>query len=108
MTRDEALKIFDAMVAACPEITRKGKTMPYTSDNGYMFSLVNKDNEIGIRLAKEDGKVFMAETGADIFKSHGAVMRDYVKVPAAMLNDIEALAALLRRGHAHVTSLPPK
>lgn len=108
MTREEILKTYDAIVAACPEIERKGKTMPFTSDNGYMFSLVNKDNEIGIRLSKPDGKVFMEENGAGIFKSHGATMRDYVKIPETMFGDIDKLADLLRQGHTHVMSLPPK
>ena len=48
----EKLKIYDALVAKCTRFKRKGKTMPYTSANGYMFSLLNKDSEIGIRFYK--------------------------------------------------------
>ena len=51
--REEKLKVYDALVARCPHIERKGKTMPYTSANGHMFSLFNKANEIGIRFSKE-------------------------------------------------------
>lgn len=43
---DKRLKIYDELVANSPRIERKGKTMPYTSANGYMFSLLNKAGEI--------------------------------------------------------------
>lgn len=53
---EEKLKIYDALVAKCSRFERKGKTMPYTSANGYMFSLFNKNCEIGIRFLKKKCK----------------------------------------------------
>ncbi len=55
----EKLKIYDAIVAKCDRFERKGKTMPYTSANGYMFSLFNKAGEIGIRFSKEVQKKYI-------------------------------------------------
>jgi len=52
----EKLALYDKLVELSPEFERKGKTVPYTSANGYMFSLLNKDGEFGIRLSKESGK----------------------------------------------------
>ncbi len=49
---EERLKLYDELVAQCPNFERKGKTVPYTSANGYMFSLLNKDAEFGIRFLK--------------------------------------------------------
>lgn len=49
---EERLKIYDHIVAQCANFERKGKNMIYTSANGYMFTLLNKDAEIGIRLSK--------------------------------------------------------
>ena len=51
----EKLKIYDELVSKCSRFERKGKTMPYTSANGYMFSLLNKDGEIGIHGDQELG-----------------------------------------------------
>lgn len=48
---EDNLKLYDMAVAKCPEIERKGKSMPYTSANGHMFSLLNKDGELGIRFS---------------------------------------------------------
>ena len=100
--------IYDKFIASRPEIERKGKTVPYTSANGYMFTLLNKDGEIGIRLSKEDGQKFMEEHNTTIFKSHGAVMKDYVLVPLEMFDNVGLMSEYLAKSHAHVNSLPPK
>ncbi len=39
---EKKLKTYDQLVAKCNRFERKGKTMPYTSANGHMFSLFNK------------------------------------------------------------------
>lgn len=108
MTRDDAFAIFDRVIAQIPEIERKGKTMPYTSDNGHMYSQVNKDGELGIRLSPEAGKAFMAEHGAGPFLSYGATMKDYVCIPEALMQDEQLLIDLMKQGQAYVMSLPGK
>jgi len=106
--REEKLKIYDQLVAKCSRFERKGKTMPYTSANGYMFSLFNKASEIGIRLSKEDQEAFIKEHDTTIFKSYGAVMRGYVLVPDHLLKDLDSLSKYLDRGYDYVMSLEPK
>ncbi|MFD0860717.1 hypothetical protein ACFQ1M_00745 [Sungkyunkwania multivorans] len=109
MTRDEALKIYDQIVAACPKIERKGKTMPYTSANGYMFSQLNKTGEIGIRLSKTEGKAFMQKyPSSGPFRSYGAVMKDYVLIPEELLTNTDLMASYLEKAHQYVLTLPPK
>jgi len=108
MTWEAALALYDQMVAEHTDFERKGKSMPYTSANGHMFSLLNKDGELGIRLSKEDGEKFMEEYQTTRFKSHGAFMRGYVLIPEKLLNDPKALSAYLKAAHQYVLSLPPK
>jgi len=43
----EKLKLYDKLVAKCDRFDRKGKTGPYTSANGHMFSFLNKDGHLG-------------------------------------------------------------
>ncbi len=105
---EEVRDIYDQVVACCPEIERKGKTMPYTSDNGHMFSQLNKDGEIGIRLSKEDGAEFQHQYNTGPFKSYGAVMKGYVLIPEELLSDKDALSEILKKGHEYVLSLPSK
>lgn len=105
---EENLKRFDKIVAMRPELTRLGKTMPYTSANGHMFSLLNKAGELGFRLSKEDGEKFMEQYQTTRFKSHGAFMRGYVLIPESMFDDLELVASYLNKAHQYVLSLEPK
>ena len=104
---EERLVLFDKIVVMAG-FERKGKTMPYTSDNGHMFSLLNKAGEIGIRLSKEEGKAFQDSYSTGPFKSHGANMRGYVLIPDQLLAQPEKVAELLKAGHSFVLSLEPK
>lgn len=105
---DKNLKIYDELVANCSDFDRKGKTVPYTSANGYMFSFINKDGDLGIRLSKESCSAFKEKFNATEFRSHGAVMKDYVQIPDEMLENTEALVELLNQAYKNVMSLPPK
>lgn len=104
----ERLAFYDKLIATHPDIERKGKTMAYTSANGYMFSQLNKAGEIGIRLSKESGKKFMEKHQTTVFKSYGAVMRNYVLVPEQLFDDLELLSSYLDESYRYVLSLPPK
>ncbi len=104
----EKLEFYDKLIDTNPNFHRKGKTMPYTSVNGHMFSQLNKAGEIGIRLSKEEGERFKKEHQATIFKSYGAVMRDYVLIPEKLLEDFELLTTYLNDSYNYVKSLEPK
>ena len=86
----------------------KGKNMLYTSANGHMYSQLNKDGEIGIRMSKADQKEMSENYGATEFRSYGAKMRDYIRVPEDQLADKKLLADWLKKGHEFVLSLEPK
>lgn len=108
MIWQEKLYIYDELVAKCPRFERKGKTVPYTSANGYMFSLLNKEGELGIRFSKEVQEKYIAAWNSRLYKSHGAVMKGYVFIPDEMLKDLDALAVYLEESFDHVMSLKPK
>ena len=105
---EEKLKKYDALVARCPRFERKGKTMPYTSANGYMFSQLNKAGELGIRFSKEVQEKYMKELNTTIYKSYGAVIKGYILIPDAMLEDLDKLAKYLNESYDYVMSLEPK
>ncbi len=105
---EEKLKTYDALVSKCDRFERKGKTMPYTSANGYMFSLFNKDCEIGIRFSQENQEKYIKEFKSSIYKSYGAVMKGYVLIPNHMLEDLDYVAKYLNESYDYVMSLEPK
>lgn len=105
---EEKLRIYDELVAKCPRFERKGKTVPYTSANGHMFSLLNKAGEFGIRFSKKVQDNYIKEFDSTIFKSHNAIMRGYVLIPEKMLEDLDNVAKYLDESYDYVMSLEPK
>ena len=105
---EERLKVYDELVSKCTRFERKGKTMPYTSTNGYMFSLLNKAGEIGIRFSKEVQQKYMKEWKSTLFKSYNSVMHGYVLIPDSMLEDLDSLATYLDESYDYVMTLEPK
>ena len=105
---EEKLKIYDELVAKCPRFERKGKTMPYTSANGHMFSLLNKAGEIGIRFSKEVQEKYIEEFDSTIFKSYNSIMHGYVLIPENMLEDLDDVANYLDESYDYVMNLDPK
>lgn len=104
----ERLEIYDQIVVKCSRFERKGKTMPYTSANGYMFSLLNKDGELGFRFSKSIQEKYIKEFNSSLFKSYGATMKGYVLIPDDMLSDIDKLAEYLNESYDYVMTLEPK
>ena len=105
---EEKLKIYDELVAKCPRFERKGKTVPYTSANGHMFSMLNKDGEIGIRFSKEVQKKYIEEFDSSIYKSYNSIMHGYVLITDQMLEDLDNVAKYLDESYDYVMSLNPK
>ena len=106
--REKKLALYDELIAKCSRFVRKGKTMPYTSANGHMFSLLNKAGEVGFRYSREVQKKYILELDTTTFKSYGATMRGYVLIPERMWNDLDTLADYLNESFDYVMSLDPK
>jgi len=104
----ERLELYNQIVEKCPRFERKGKTMPYTSANGYMFSLLNKDAELGFRFSKDVQEKYIKEFNSSLYKSYGATMKGYVLIPENMLNDLDKLAEYLNESYDYVMTLEPK
>lgn len=107
MSRDKIIARFERAIAASDRIERKGKANPYTSTNGHMFSQINKDDQLGIRLPKPRQNELSEQYGAGPFKSYGATMRDYVCLTGDMLADPGLVERLLEEGFDFVASMPP-
>ena len=107
MDRADLIEVYHSAIAASGLFERKGKANPYTSANGHMFSQINKDDQLGIRLPKDRQKELLDSHGAGPFKSYGATMRDYVCLTDEMLADQSLITALLNEGFAFVSAMPP-
>jgi len=105
---EEKLKIYDKLIENYPRFKRKGKTMFYTSANGYMFSQLNKAGEIRIWFSKEVQDKYMKEFNTTIFKSYRAVMNGYILITDNMLEDLGKLANYLNESYNYIMTLEPK
>lgn len=104
----EKLAQYDALIAARPELERKGKTTPYTSLNGHMFSFLSKEGEMGLRLSAADREAFLADHNSVLMEQHGRTMKEYVAVPEVLLADTETLLGYLDKSFNYVGTLKPK
>ena len=103
-----AVQLYEALVATCPGVERKGKASPYTSVNGNMFTVLAADGTLGLRLAAADRDAFTATYGTGPYQAHGTVMKEYVAVPANLLARTSELAPYLAKSYNYAKSLKPK
>lgn len=104
----EKLALYEALVATNPKVERRGATMPYTSLNGHMFSFLGKDGMVGLRLPSEERAVFLKKYKTRLCEQYGAVMKEYVAVPDALLKNARELKPYFDASYAYVASLRPK
>ena len=105
----EALTRYSAVVAASgADTVVKGAKNPYTSRNGHMFSFLDGDGSMALRLSEEAGKEFLARYGGGPVIQYGSVMRGYVPVPGELLEDAEELSAWFERSYDWIGTLEPK
>jgi hypothetical protein len=104
----ESVALFDALLATNPAIERKGATMPYTSVNGNMFSLLTEDGTVALRLPEAEREVFLKRYDTSLSVQYGVVMKEYVRVPASLLKNTRELAKYLDISYRYACSLRPK
>ena len=102
------LALYEALVAKNPDVVRKGKTMPYTSRNGHMFSLLDKDGVLSLRLPKAEREAFIEKYGTQLSVQYGRVRQEYVDVPQSLLENTDELQPYFQISYDYVGSLKPK
>ena len=106
--KSELLTLYDKLVMQCPRFERKGKNNPYTSANGYMFSMINKDGDLGMRFSKEVQESYFEKYTTTIFKNYNSIILGYILITEDMLKDEKLLVDLLNESFDHVMSLKSK
>jgi TfoX/Sxy family transcriptional regulator of competence genes len=99
---------YEKMLAIDPSVQRKGATMPYTSHNGHMFSLLTKQGQLILRLAPEAREAFLKKYKSKVLEMYGTVMKEYVEVPDALLKKTQELRKSFDLSYAYASSLKPK
>ena len=104
----ERLELYDKLIATDPKIERKGKTIPYTSMNGHMFTFLSTDGTMGLRLSKDDREEFIQKYNSNLMNQYGRVMKEFIEVPNELLSDTKSLSKYLQKSFYYVSKLKPK
>jgi|SRR5271166_4316408 len=100
--------LYEKLIATHPEIERKGAANPYTSLNGHMFTLLHDSRRLAIRLPEDERAEFLKKHKATLFEAYGAVMKEYVAVPDALMKNTKELQKYLELSYQYVKTLKPK
>jgi TfoX/Sxy family transcriptional regulator of competence genes len=102
------LELYEKLVATNPSVQRKGDTMPYTSLNGHMFSLLTKTGILALRLPTEERDAFLKKYKTKLCEQYGTVLKEYVEVPDALLKRTRELKRFFDLSYEYVARLKPK
>ena len=107
-TQNRKVEIYEQLVAAMPDVQRKGAANPYTSINGNMFTLLHQSQTLAIRLPNDKREEFLKKHKASLFEAYGAVMKEYVQVPDALLKDLRELEKYMKSSYEYAKTLKAK
>lgn len=103
----DALDRYAAVVEGAGEVV-KGAKNPYTSRNGHMFSFLDAEGTMAIRLSDELADDFQSKYESGPVIQYGSVMRGYVSVPDDLLRDTEELGSWFEKSYEWIGTLEPK
>jgi hypothetical protein len=104
----DRLTMYKNLVATIPQIELKGATMPYTSCNGHMFSFLDKEGNLGLRLPQKERNEFIIEYKTRLCEAHGSILKEYVFVPEHLFKNTDQLKVYFAMSYAYVSNLKPK
>ena len=102
------VKLYEKLIATNPKVECKGATMPYTSLNGNMFSVLSKKGVLALRLPEGPREAFLKKYRSALWEDYGAVMKEYVVVPDALLARTRELQKYFEISFEYASSLKPK
>ena len=71
----DKLALYEKLVAMNPNVERKGDKIPYTSLNGHMFSYLNSEGLMALKLPKEEIDQFLKKYKTRLFEAYGIIQR---------------------------------
>ncbi|WP_405069659.1 hypothetical protein OG558_08155 [Kribbella sp. NBC_01510] len=104
----DKVALFDALVELFPDVERKGAGFPYTSANGNMFSILNENGTLALRLPAAERDAFLTRYDTTLNVAYGVVQMEYVVVPDALLANTDELREHFAVSVAYARSLRPK
>jgi TfoX/Sxy family transcriptional regulator of competence genes len=102
------VELYEKLIKTIPRLERKGAANPYTAMNGNMFTLLHQSQTLALRLPEPERSEFLEKYKTKLFEAYGAVMREYVRVPDALLEKTGELKKYLQASYEYAKTLKPK
>ena len=103
----EALERYTAVVEGAGEPV-KGAKNPYTARSGHMFSFLDSEGAMALRLSEELSVDFLSKYESGPVIQYGSVMRGYVSIPDDLLSNTEELGTWFSQSYEWIGTLEPK
>ena len=105
----EALEKYTAVVdGGSGDAVVKGAKNPYTSRNGHMFSFLDPEGGMAIRLSDELADDFQSQYESGPVIQYNSVMHGYVSVPADLLARTDEMTDWFDKSYDWIGTLEPK
>ena len=105
----EALERYREVVAGSSrDVEVKGAKNPYTSRNGHMFSFLDQDGTMALRLSTDLIEEYGASYSTEPVIQYGSVMRGYVAIDDELFDDVATLTDWFDRSYDWIGTLDPK
>ena len=104
----DKLALYEQVVASVPGVERKGAKVPYTSLNGNMYSYLDENGTMVLRLAAMDREAFLEQHKSQLHTAYGVVQKEYVDVPEALLRDVPEASRYFVMSYEYAKTLKPK
>lgn len=105
----QKVEAYEKLVATVPGVERKGADNPYTALNGNMFTLLHSpEGRLAIRLPEGERQKFLKKYKTRLFEAYGAVMREYVAVPDALIKKPKELQPYFAMSYEYAKTLKAK
>ncbi len=104
----DQLALYAKLIEFFPEVERKGRSMPFTAVKGNMFSFLDAEGVMGLRLPPAARAEFLKKYSTELVIAHGIVLKEYVKVPVVLLHKTAELKKYFAESWAYAQTLKPK
>lgn len=108
LSREEKLALYTKAVETNPTAEVKGDTVPYTSLNGHMYSYLSKDDNLALKLPKEELEAFLKKYKTTLMAAYGIIQKEFAVVPDTLLAKTKELKPYFDKSYEYVASLKPK
>lgn len=105
---EDEFALYERLVASIPAIELKGATMPYTSWQGHMFSFLDAEGHLGLRLPAPEREEFILQHHTRLCVAHGKVLKEYVFVPDQVFKNLALIKTYFAVSFDYVRTLKPK